>query len=186
MSKETVALEEKGIKFCNEILYSKMGWVIIERIKDKERQEIMGDVILLIDGFKLNIDEKTASYPHDDMIIELIQDAITNNGGWYYKLQKCHGLVYIYFKNGEVFIVYKVNMNGLRKMLSNITNWDKGKIKNATGGWGYTINLCYPWVDLVNNEVAEIIYKHEYKMTNEEMDIQYPEYAPYDEIPFEE
>ncbi len=185
MNNKENTLEKKGIEFCNNILYPKMGWNIIERITDKERQEIMGDVILSIGGKKYNIDEKTASYLHEDMIIEIMQDAITNNMGWFSKLKKCDGLIYMYFNNSDVVIVYKVNLKKLRELLTDIKNWEKGKLKSSTGGWGYTINLCYPWKHLINDEIVKIIYKQEHKMSMEDMDKIYPQYAPHSEIPFE-
>lgn len=158
MSGETVALENKGITYCNEILYPKMGWDVVERIHDKQRQETQGDVVLFINGRNYIIDEKTASYIHPNMVIELIQDIPSWNMGWFHKLTGCDALIYMYFNGKEATepsLVYWVSYRQLKKYIFE----DITKNKTQTGitnlYYGCTLNIYHPWGGLIKNNIAK-------------------------------
>jgi hypothetical protein len=170
MSVKSVALEKKGSEFCENILYPLKGYEVIRRINTKQEQEIYGDVVLKIKNKEYFIDEKTASYFHDNMVVELIQDVPSQNMGWFYKLKKCDGIIYIYFNNEIPKIVYAVHFKKLFPYINeNITKFETlKKLNNGNPAcgitnkeYGCTVNFYYPWNWLCRDGIAEIIYESE-------------------------
>ena len=161
----TFDLEKVGSKFCDTILYPYMGWDVVERIRDKNRQETMGDVIISYNENHYCIDEKTASYCHADMVIELIQDLETFNIGWFFKLKKCDGIIYIYFnKEREIEIVYSVKFQQLKQYIFKITKKEKVHTGITNKNFGCTLNIYYPWQTLIDTNIARIIWRKKYEV----------------------
>lgn len=181
MSEETRAIAEKFSLFCDEILYPQERFVVIEHICDKRRQESFGDKCIEIEGRKLFIDEKSASYLHPNMVIEIIQDAKQTppDLGWFYKLIHAHLLIYGYYENENPTpsIIYKVDWQKCRQYILRELGSDKKISCGYTNkNYGTTINLYPRWQELIQANIAKIIFSNseQKEKTQKEMDFTEP------------
>jgi len=165
----TFDLEKKFSLFCDGVIYKGLGHRV-EHITSKEEQEKYGDKKLFrTDGTKIYIDEKSSSYLHSDMVIEVEQDLETNNHGWWSKLIWCNALVYGYYDGEDKecpTIVYLVKWNELKKYIVDLHYNDAHKspkyrtfkLDYTTKGFGITYNIYCPWKKLIEQKIVAKIY----------------------------
>jgi len=96
---------------------------------------------LLIEGYK--IEEKFRYIDYNDFLIEIVQDVITQNMGWYYKTT-CDRVFYWVCDTK----LYTVNWPALKKWLKDEYKTVKYKGVISADGYGLTINISISWHDI--------------------------------------
>ncbi len=175
MSKKTFALEKKLSKFLDEKVYPANKYVVKCLIVGKEKQRLYGDKILIsLDrpAIQIPTEEKAASYIHENMVNELIQDINTKSWGWFVYLLKAQLMMYGYYENKESeipAIVYKIQWQKHREyLLEKMKQKDKRISYGITAvNFGLTLNAYYPWADLINQKIATVIYNKEIAENND-------------------
>lgn len=167
MKGDTFDLEKKFSAFCDGVLYPALGIKVLERYTDAIDQRERGDKLIqaTVDGIvmpALNVDEKCASYMHDCMLWELIQDVRTKNMGWFYDLKMCDRIIYGYYNRDDVTVVYSVQWEDLREFAFKAIEGRDTSVRfvsSATGkGWGAPVSASYPWSILVCQGLAKVIW----------------------------
>jgi len=134
------------------------------KITGKNRQELMGDKILRNEKLEyFFVDEKAASYLHERMVVELIQDIKTEDLGWFFKLKLCDRLIYSYYDGDDAELlstIYNVKFSKLKEYIVNAMAQNDSNIKygNTDRNFGLTHNIYYPWEILIAKKIAKIVW----------------------------
>ncbi len=134
-------------------IYKTMG-VSVERIYGKDNEKY--DVMLRIDDAVYTVEEKGLRYYYPDAPIELIQDVISCNLGWYYKT-KARFIIFIYYDDILPVVLYSLNFPKLKIGIKECFGNNKVKLKSALKGYGITVNMCIPWVYLIKEGIVKIL-----------------------------
>lgn len=123
--------QEKESQLILNAFYSKSGWIYDRSVACKQYD-------LLISGKR--IEEKFRYANYNDFLIEIIQDILTENMGWYYTT-KCDYLFYIVCDKE----LYSVKWELFKEWFFN--NWKYLQMESiiAPGGYGLTINIAISW-----------------------------------------
>jgi len=155
-------VEDKLSDFLD-LFYKEKGYTI-EKITGKDNR-VLGDKRLRKDTKTLLIEEKSASYLHSNMVIELIQDMRRPDSeyfkGWFFHI-RVDLIMYGYYENKTAerpTIVYKVEWKKAKShFLSEFKK--KGYESKLTYGttdenYGLTFNAYYPWSHLQKIGIVE-------------------------------
>ena len=161
-NKRERGLEMKLQVFLEEDIYSPREW-IATRITDKAGQERKGDVEIRRGNGIMLVDEKAYAKPWDGCLVELIQDMLTGDLGWFYKLTEATHLICGYYDgDGDApKIVYIIDWKRLRRQC--IAWWREKKeeyrrLMFSDGGWGVTAFIVIPWEILLRENMAYVLW----------------------------
>ncbi len=121
--------------------YYAMGFAEVERDADYQH-----DVTLRRNGTRLKVEEKYRDGDFGDLLVEIIQDVVSNGPGWFYT-EKFDRLSYIVMdKNGVPVKIYWIKFDEFR-------NWFFGYLANkkrvpailSAKGYGLTLNIPVDW-----------------------------------------
>jgi hypothetical protein len=94
------------------------------------------------------IEEKIRDGVRDDVLIEIVQDLRTNAPGWFYTTG-CHYLHYVFTEQRKLALILRFRYKKFKAWLLD-EYWQKpfGKYQVSVKGWGVTLNLVVPTVDI--------------------------------------
>ncbi|MHA1370524.1 MAG: hypothetical protein ACTSRA_12530 [Promethearchaeota archaeon] len=137
-------------------IYEELGYEIIQRIQGEKNKYY--DLILSKNGKKAKIEEKALQYYHRDCPIELIQNILPLDLGWFYET-KADYLHYLYYQDLQPIILYQISIHKLKKNLLNIVKERNITARFSTINYGITLNMCIKWSYLLENKYAFILKK---------------------------
>jgi len=158
MSKDTRIIEKEGQEYFNKI-YEELGYKNIRRIFGKENE--LYDLTLTINGIDKKIEEKCITYYHKDCPVELIQNIWPPSRGWFYGTRADY-IHFLYCQDKKPYILYQLSFDKLKEELSKMNNAIFIKEKKAFPrlsiiNYGITINLCIPWLYLIEKNYVAIL-----------------------------
>lgn len=156
---DTFSFEKKYQSFLNR-LYESDGFEI-QRCQGSENKK--HDLILSKDGQKYYIEEKGASYLHECMVVELVQDFPSLNWGWFFETE-CSHIVYAYYQRVSNEIpeyVYVVLFNKLKPYVLKNIGTEEFNIGVTRKHYGLTLNAYPYWIKLFDLGIVDILYRHE-------------------------
>lgn len=91
------------------------------------------------------VEEKIRQEIHSDILVEIIQDMVTNDPGWFY-VSDAKLLHYVFAMDSNLEKLLCLNLPEFKKWLKNDWwhNHLSGSYKISTKGWGLTLNLVVP------------------------------------------
>lgn len=139
--------------------YQQRGHKIVSRKGNKEY-----DLILLVNGqIEDRVEEKFRNNARgDDVLVELIQDAISGDMGWFYHT-RCQHLHYVIAVNAVPKFYYRIFWEPFKRWFLNI--YLRGKLDAiiSNKGYGLTLNIAVP----VASIPATMIVKYEIEPTQD-------------------
>ncbi len=158
-------ISQKGCLFVEKNIYPReYPDYTVKKISDKERQNTHGDHELQCGVRNIFVDVKTYKTVWDGCLCEIMQDIVTCDLGWWYKLKHCDRLMLVYFRddNAELpTMVYDVDFPCLRTTFHRLLGQkDDGRTiirwVMAAGGWGATLSGVIPWKHI--SDCATLVY----------------------------
>jgi hypothetical protein len=136
-------------------IYAEKGYKCqrIVGIKNKEY-----DCVLIKNGQEYHVEEKGERYLFPNAPIEIVQDVLSCNLGWYYNTRASH-VLFIYYDEIIPSIVYLIKMGPLRKNLNAIIRDNQRSLKFALKGFGITVNICIPWKYLIDTGICSVFHE---------------------------
>lgn len=132
---------------------------MIAKYTTKAEQETRGDFSVHVDGVIKNVDVKVELVRSPNFVIELVQDANTDDPGWFTKLTDCHEIWTAQANLDELapfglafWSIWRVSLPRLRYTYSR--HGDKWKAYETKHGWGYTQGKRVPYATLLAHDVA--------------------------------
>jgi len=130
--------KEKQSQLILDTFYINKNWKFDRSVACKKYDLLINNVY---------VEEKFRYEDYDDFLIEIIQDVITRNAGWYYTTEP--GWLFYIVKDEYLYTV----------IWSRFKEWFINELKNGTKfkpvisiqGFGYTINLAIKWDDIPEN-----------------------------------
>lgn len=120
--------------------YIQYGFEIVNRDGNKKR-----DLVLARDGKQIRIEEKYREKDYGDLLIELVQDLVSNNPGWLYA-ESMDRLCYVILDGYRPKTIYWIDWIKFKDWL--FTYLSINKIQKAIispAGYGLTLNLSIAW-----------------------------------------
>ena len=134
-----------------EAWWPEMGIEIIKRYDKKEEQETKGDFRIVYKEKEYNVDIKAEKEVPPNFPIELIQDVMSMDMGWWYKLKECDYIFYGQFdKSWNLPCIYTVDFNKLGNY-----DFEEGWPKPCAKGYGLTIFWAVPLIVLTKRGIAK-------------------------------
>jgi len=129
--------KEEESRTTMNLFYEFKGWKFNRSYENKVYD-------LKINEFK--VDEKFRYAAYNDFLIEIVQDVLTLNKGWFYK-DEIDRIFYI-INDAEL---YAIKWHDFKKWFSN--NWQIIKLTPVISkqGWGLTFNIAIQWIEIPNN-----------------------------------
>jgi hypothetical protein len=129
----------------------------------------------------LMVEEKYLKHTYDELAIEIMQDLVKHELGWFYNIE-ADWLSYIMFKNGELNHVYIIDWYSFKawyldEWLSSRTNQAayRGYYLMEPGGYGLTLNLIIKIKDARRWVLNEFEGLKQYIMLSDYIPLESPE-----------
>jgi len=145
-------MEERFDKILINQIWPEHGIEIICKYVNKPDQERKGDYRISYNNREYNVDNKVEYDTPQNFPIELIQDVLSENMGWFYKLKECDLIFYgVFNADWTMRYIYSINFHRLREY-----NFANGWLKynNGKGRFGLTVFWAAPLIHLVNLKIA--------------------------------
>lgn len=145
VTKEELFAFEKANRQKFDDFYNSKGWRC-ERVYGKANKDY--DCAILVDNRWYKVEEKYLRRD-GDFLVELVQDTVSGDPGWYYYTKAD----YIFW--GVEDKIYAVSMEKLRPLIDE----HQGDFNEviSTKGWGRTKNIAIPWHTIQVNEIGKQI-----------------------------
>jgi hypothetical protein len=149
---EFVAFEEANQSVMNDFYTSGMKWEIVNRVGDKGRDL----VIKRKDRGEEKVEEKYREGDFGDFLIEVVQDLVSENRGWFYTT-KADIISYIICKNKIPTSVYFVHWKNFKDwyLTTGYKNYRRQFLIISDRGYGVTLNIGIKW-----KTIPEVLYAY--------------------------
>lgn len=121
--------------------YRSFGYVIVNRTGTKQR-----DLILMKNNVEIRVEEKFREKDYGDLLIEIIQDVVSNNPGWFYS-ETFDRLSYVTVDNNYKPVqIYWIKFVKFKSWLFDyLTKKKRAEVVFSPLGYGLTMNLPISW-----------------------------------------
>jgi hypothetical protein len=137
-----------------DLWYQKFGFEIVSREGTKQR-----DLILSRRGDKFKVEEKYREKDWGDFLIEIIQDAVSNNTGWFYS-ESFDRMSYVILDGYKPKTIYWVYWSKFKDwFFEYLMKNNRPKTVISPAGYGLTINIAVPWGVIPTDIVRRFDYE---------------------------
>ena len=120
--------------------YQSHGFEIVSREGTRKQ-----DLILARAGIQYKVEEKYREKDYGDFLVEIIQDAISNNPGWFYS-ESFDRMSYVILCGYKPKIIYWIHWGNFKEWFFNyLSNNKRQTAVISPAGYGLTINISVPW-----------------------------------------
>jgi hypothetical protein len=122
-----------------------------------DRSSSCKDYDCVLDGI-YKIEEKIRTKYWKDLLIEVIQDTVTNSPGWAYET-KCDYLHYVFMDDDKLSLVLRINWKKFKQwyLVDYLSKKYRGNYITSIKGWGITINLVIPISDIPGSIINKFV-----------------------------
>jgi len=123
--------------------YQSNGFEIISREGTRKR-----DLVLARDGNRIRVEEKYRTGNYRDLLVEIEQDLVTRDPGWFYSedMDRLSYVILDEFQRHKPEHVYWVNWPRFKDWLFHYLKDNKKQTAIISpAGYGLTLNLAIPW-----------------------------------------
>lgn len=158
-------MQDVGRRFERELardIFPAIGHRVIEEHNTKAKQRFRGDfsVEVLRTGEVKEIDAKAEFKRSDNFPIELVQDWISGDMGWYYEL-RCDEIWYGRYTTTTASTLSDIHVIDFRKLwLLDDEVRRRWPVRKCSSGYGETILSLAPLKELIELGCAELLPSH--------------------------
>jgi len=134
--------------------YKEKNWLLVEDNIDSDHKNDWDVKLEIFAGQFIKVDEKVIRGEYNDLLVEIMQDMVTGNLGWFYS-EKDWILYGSWDDLDEVYphSLFLVKSKALKDYILGLEDFIKTCISKK--GWGNTWNIVLYWPELIEKGIAE-------------------------------